>query len=652
MRATRTAPINKTELHWLLTAIACIVVVHAVHLPLWVTAVSFILGAYRYAIAHYDWPMPKSWQLMPVTFLLSGGVLLNYHTLLGRDASLSLMVVMLSLKLIETKNLRGYLFTVLIGFFLVSNLFLFNQSILTFTVSLPPLLLLIVCLILISSHGSPKPLSMLRLAGKLLLQSLPIMLILFVLFPRIPGPLWQMPQDANSGMTGLGDTIDFGNISKLTKNSSVAFRVQFKGSPPPQHSLYWRGPVLWHKEERVWSASSDAIGLATEKLTVAGQQYDYTITLEPHNRRWLLLLDMPTAAPKLGKLTHDFTAVATDNVRERIRYEATSYSDYTLAAHSLGEREKIMTLQLTEDENPRAIALGHSWLNLSAEDKINAALSRFRQAPYAYTLSPPRLGKDPIDAFLFDTKRGFCEHYATSFVYLMRAAGLPARIVTGYQGGEYNPNGNYYIVRQSDAHAWAEVWLQNKGWVRIDPTAAVAPERIEQGIDEAINERDQLPMMARGDYRLLHKAFLNWDSINNGWNQWVLGYDEKKQLDLLQKVTGKRLSLVEIAMWMGALTMLAAALTTWFIFWQQRAKLSPVGRLYLRYLNKLKKVGITPKEGEGALDLAKRAAEANPAAKQALLAIAECYNQTRYSAHKTVLTTLKTRIQQLKLTKQ
>ncbi|MES2546599.1 MAG: DUF3488 and transglutaminase-like domain-containing protein, partial [Pseudomonadota bacterium] len=522
---------------------------------------------------------------------------------------------------------------IVLAYFLVGNLFLFSQTIATFSLSILPLLLLTATLIHISYKNAHKPQSTLftlKLAGQLLLQAVPVMLILFVLFPRIPGPLWGLPQDANSGMSGLDDNLQFGKISNLTKNSTIAFRVQFKGAAPGQSQLYWRGPVLWHQEDRSWTMSSSKIGLQAESMRVFGKPIQYTMTLEPHNRLWMLMLDMPTLIPKSAKLNHDYSVIADKPVRSRIRYEATSYSQYQLGVN-LGDRERLLSLQINEGENPKTVQLAKSWHGLNATDKINTALQRYRQQAFVYTLKPPILGDNPVDEFLFNTRRGFCEHYATSFVYLMRAAGVPARIVTGYQGGEYNPNGNYYIVRQSDAHAWAEVWLAGKGWVRIDPTAAVSPERIENGISDALDETDELPLMSRRDYPWLKKAYLNWDSVNNGWNQWVLGYDDKKQLDFLKKLSGKNLNLQEMLMWMIGFITVIMALTTYFLVRQRKAKLNAPQRLYAQYLKQLKRAGLTPHNGETALDFASRAAQTLPHQQTQIMDIAQRYNVITYS---------------------
>ena len=625
-----THKLSTQQLLWLLGTLGVVLATHAQNLPIWVLVASVSFGFWRYLLDKKQWAMPRHWLLIPITLLVGLGIIYTFKGMMGRDASLALLVVMASLKLLETKTLRDYMLVIILAYFLVGNLFLFNQTIATFALSVPPLLLLTATLINISLKNPQNFKFMLTLSGKLLLQAVPVMLILFVLFPRIPGPLWGIPQDAYSGMTGLGDSLQFGNISQLTKNSSVAFRVQFKGQIPAKNQLYWRGPVLWHQDANSWLMPSKNIGLIAETLESSGAAINYTITLEPHNRLWLLLLDMPTQIPNEAKLTHDYSAVAANPVRTRIRYEATSFSSYKLGT-VLNDREKTMSLQIHDSENPRTIKLAQSWQGLSPTDKINSALQIFRTQPFIYTLNPPILGKDAVDDFLFNTKRGFCEHYATSFVYLMRAAGVPARIVTGYQGGELNPNGNYLIVRQSDAHAWAEVWLGNRGWVRVDPTAAVSPERIEQDLSAAIAETDQLPMMARGDYPLLRKAFLNWDSVNNGWNQWVLGYDDKKQLEFLKKLSGKDFSLMDLVLWMTVGIVTVMTITFLILLKNNQRKKSPAQALYAQYLNKLKGANLAPHSHEGALDFGQRAALALPNRQAAILQIAECYNLLEYS---------------------
>lgn len=619
------------HLKFLLFTLAVILALHSLNLPVWVTLTSIGFGVWRYLLERYKWPMPRVWTLISINLVIGLGLLLTFRHMFGRDASLSLLVLMCSLKLLETKTLRDYVLVIVIGYFLVGILFLFNQSITTFLLSIPPLILLTATLINISLVKPQSYQFLISLSGKLLLQAVPVMLILFVLFPRIPGPLWGIPQDTFSGMTGLGDSLQFGNISKLTQNSTIAFRVKFKGAIPANQHLYWRGPVLWHQYKREWLMPSKNIGLPQESLAVHGASLNYTITLEPHNRTWLLLLDMPTRVPKIGKMTHDYSAVSSEPIRSRIRYDASSNAEYQLGT-TLSERERVMSLQITEGENPRTLQLAKSWQSLSPTEKIQQALQMFKNEPFVYTLSPPLLGDDPVDAFLFETKKGFCEHYATSFVYLMRLAGIPARIVTGYQGGEFNPSGGYVIVRQSDAHAWAEVWLENQGWVRVDPTAAVSPQRIEQGISEALTDVEKLPIFSRRDYPLLRKVFLNFDSINNEWNQWILGYNDEKQFDFLSNLTGRNVTLQDMIIWMMSAIIFVMSVTSYFLLRKAKLARNPIQKTYQQYLNKLNAIQLQPYPYEGALDFAERTALVLPSQRDEIMQIARHYNALQYGA--------------------
>ncbi len=633
---TLSNPMHHQQLQWLLLSLAWVLALHASHLPIWISVTVILLATWRYQIETNGWKLPKLIITIPATMLAGLGIMFTFKSLFGRDASLALLVIMLGLKLMETRTTRDYMLVIVLSYFLVANTFLFSQSIATFAFTLAPLLCITATLISISHRNSPLSWQfLLKLSGSMLLQSVPVMLILFVLFPRIPGPLWGIPEDSYSSMTGLSDSLDFGNISNLTKNSSIAFRVEFKDKIPANNQLYWRGPVLWHQDGSHWLMSSQNIGLPNEKLTTFGDAIPYIITLEPHNRKWLLMLDMPNILPAnielQPTLTHDYQVVTNQNVHTRIRYSGVSHIQYRLG-DQLDKRVREMALQLNTFENPKTKALAESWVNskLSATQKVQTALNLYRDEPFIYTLSPPRLGLNSMDDFLFNTRKGFCEHYATSFVYLMRAAGVPARIVTGYQGGELNPNGHYLIVRQSDAHAWAEVWLDGQGWVRIDPTAAVSPSRIDNGIASALSDVSELPILARHDYPLLRKLYLNWDSVNNGWNQWVIGYNEQKQFELLRKLLGNNYSLQNLLLWLISSITLAMLIIAYFLLRTSRIYLDPTQKLYRKYLTKMKHASLVPRTAEGAKDFAARAALLLPAQTECIKEIGEIYNGLRY----------------------
>ncbi|MGV3581692.1 MAG: transglutaminaseTgpA domain-containing protein [Methylophilus sp.] len=642
--------LTTAHLHWLLLSLGTVLAIHAINLPIWVTVTGIGFGIWRYLLNKKHWALPKMWVLIPIILLMCLGILLYFSFSFGRDASMSLLILMCALKLLETKTLRDYMLIIAIAYFLIGSVFVFNQSVSTFLLSLLPLIVLTTTLIQTSLPQVYRGIFAFKLAGKMLLQALPLMLVLFILFPRLPGPVWGLSRDANNSMTGLNDQLELGDVGNLTKNSSVAFRVQFERNIPPSHQLYWRGPVLWQQSKNKWLVSSDHARLKQESLDIEGAAVDYTITLEPHNRLWLLMLDMPSTIPDIAKLRHDYTAIASKPVRSRIRYQVTSHPQYILSK-ALDIHERNMALKIDKNDNPKSVALANSWSHLTHEQIINQALQLFNQQAFIYTLKPPPLHQHAIDEFLFTTKKGFCEHYASSFVYLMRAAGVPARIITGYQGGELNPNGNYLIVRQSDAHAWAEVWLQDKGWVRIDPTAAVSPERIEQGIEEAVSEADELPMMVRQNYPWIKSAYLNWDYLNNGWNQWILGYDDQKQLDFLKKLSGKNLSMYDIAIGMITAIILVILITALILLRKTSPKLSPVELIYAQYLRKLRTIDLQPRLGEGAQSFAYRTADRLPEQQSIIMEIAKRYNALQYSKQPPVhlLLELEQLIQQLNI---
>jgi len=629
------------DLNWLLASFASVLVLHAAYLHNWVSLAMAGFAGWRFMIAQKAWPMPRLAILLPITFAAAIGIAVSYHGLFGRDASVALFAIMLSLKLMETHTQRDYIIVIFLAYFLTANAFLFNQSIAMGIFMVAPITLLTATLVGVNHpNGTLNWRFKTKTAGMLLVQALPLMLIFFVLFPRLQQPLWGVPQDAYSGMTGLSDNMAPGNISKLSLSGATAFRVEFHGKPPAKNQLYWRGPVLSTYDGRTWRINSysingmgnDHIQQLPEGLTLSGAENKYTVTLEPHNKQWLLMLDMPTTIPPEAMMTAELQVISKTPVRTRIRYEASSNFNYTLQAAGLSDREQRIDLQLPKNKNPKALALAESWKNLTPENIVNTALKMYREEPFGYTLSPPPLGENAMDDFLFNTRRGFCEHYASSFVYLMRAAGVPARVVTGYLGGEINPNDNYMIVRQSDAHAWAEVWLQNHGWVRIDPTGAVSPDRIELGVAESVNDSEALPLLSRRDYPLLRALYWRWDAVNNGWNQWVLGYNQERQLQLLRYITGNNFSWQDLVIALFVLVTASLLALSYFILRGQKIKRDAIQKIYDQFLNKLSKAGITRDKHEGPVDFSSRAERRLPAKAVLISKITHAYTQLRYAS--------------------
>jgi transglutaminase-like putative cysteine protease len=470
----------------------------------------------------------------------------------------------------------------------------------------------------------------LRIAGLLLLQAIPLSLILFVLFPRIQGPLWGMPQDAYA-KSGLSDTMSPGSMSKLSLSDEVAFRATFSGTAPMREQMYWRGPVLWDFDGTTWKRGQNAT-LQKPILADVGTAVDYTVTLEPHNKLWLFALDMPTNISVAADMAPDFQLLSRTPVNGRLRYNARSQLTYRANLNEPPQQMK-RALNLPRGYNPKALQLAAEWRvkNTSDEAIANTALRYFNQNAFSYTLEPPLLGTHSVDDFLFTTKQGFCEHYASSFVFLMRAAGVPARVVTGYQGGEYNELGGYYILRQADAHAWAEVWLANRGWVRVDPTAAISPARIQSGLSAALPDNAALPFMARNPPQWMRDLRFNWDAMANQWNQWVLGYDSERQFAFLTRLGMEDVTWQKMVMNMAAVMSLLVGIFTLILLRRLMVRQNdPVQAAWLKVCKKLAKVGLARAPHEGPEDYAARVIAARPQLADTMHDITTRYTDLRY----------------------
>lgn len=627
------ASLSPLNIGWLLVSLALVTAPHALRLPLWIAPLAVAFALWRLHIARHGLAMPHKTALYLLSAASTAAVYLSYGDLLGRDAGVALLVVMLALKLLETTRLRDAMLLLLLGYFLVITNFLYSQSIPTALYMLVAVLAITATMVNFHHGGSARAArNTVRVAVLLLAQAAPLMLVLFVLFPRVPAPLWGTPQQTH-GSTGLSDTMAPGSVSALSLSPATAFRVKFEDGLPPPSALYWRGPVLWHFDGRTWSAGRSESGESQARYTAKSAPIRYTVTLEPHQKPRLFALDLPASLPGQARLTDDFQIVADSAVQTRMRYQIASVLDYR-AGLSAGDAELQRALQMPERSNPRARELAAE-LRAWGDDKdiVRAALTLFREQPFFYTLSPPRLGDQPVDEFLFDTRRGFCEHFASSFVFLMRGAGVPARVVTGYQGGELNPVDNYLVVRQADAHAWAEVWLRGQGWVRVDPTAAVSPLRIEQGVAAALPENDALMLPGIGAGNWLQPARLTWDAAGNGWNQWVLGYDASRQLQVL---AGVGLGAASWRTMTIALIAIASAVTLVLgvVLLRQRRSLQrdPVISAYRKFCDKLAATGVARRDGEGPRDFATRAIVACPQDAIAIDAISKLYVEARYSA--------------------
>ena len=533
---------------------------YVTRLPWWASVLTALLLAYRVGAALERVPvLPALAQslLLLLTALTAGwGLLAAFGTLLGRDGGTAILVVLIALKAVETRTGRDLQMLALLGFFLTVTHFFYAQDTVTAVHALLSVTGLCAALTLWERPGALADLPpvgsalarfapLLRSSGGVLLRALPLAAALFVLFPRPDSPLWQMPvSGSGSSASGLSDTVNPGGISSLALSDEVAFRAQFDGTAPPADQLYWRGPVMEFFDGETWRLGGSPRQLPD--VTARGPVRTYTLTVEPHQRAWVLALDAPASLPDGTFITQNLQVIKPSRIGARTRFKLSAATAYSYGLNA-DPAWLMRNLQLPERSNPRLRDLARSWLNLPPAERVRAGLNVFRQGDFAYTLNPPTLpAVNGMDAFVFGTKRGFCEHYASAYAIMMRAAGVPARVVTGYQGAE--ANGTYQIVRQANAHAWTEVWLAGQGWLRIDPTATVSPDRIERGVSALKGA----PGLAAGQGGLLAGLSLRLDALQNLWNTWVIGYDGAQQRQLFQK-----LGLGELGDW--RLTLFGAA---------------------------------------------------------------------------------------------
>ena len=624
--------------YWLLSAAIIVLLPHVLRFPLWLTAVLAALFSWYFLLLRRAWPAPNRWLRLALTLLLAFLVFRQYGTVFGRDPGSALLAIMLALKFLELRRLRDYLLSVFMVYFLIVIGFLYSQALWLVLYLAGVFVVSTATLIRLAVPGSDTRYT-LRLAAVLMLQALPLMLAMHILFPRVQGSLWGLPQDAYAGLTGLSDTMRPGSINELSLSETVAFRAQFTGNTPARAQLYWRALILLTSDGIQWTRATEL--RRSSAYQPIGPALNYTVTLEASNKPWLPALDLPSRAPPGGRWNVGYVFEAAQPVRERVRYTLVSHPRYRTGV--LADDERRASLQLPEQLSPRIQQLAASWRAQARDDAavVAAALHHFRNEAFYYTLEPPLLGDDPMDEFLFDVRRGFCEHYAAAFVTLMRSAGIPARIVTGYQGGEFNPTGNYYIVRQSDAHAWAEVWLADAGWTRVDPTAAIAPERIEYGADglRRLLARGALLGLPADTVRGLlsltwleqtrQQTRLSWDAVNTTWQRWVLDYGRDRQQELLTRL-GLQGATPYIMVGILAAIVILLLIAYAFSGRQRVPSHDPVRRAYLDFCRKLARAGVVRAASEGAAAFEERSAALLPQSAVPIHDISNLYIRLRY----------------------
>ena len=629
-------PIAHEEHGLLIGQLALVLAPQARTLPVSVSALLVLLLGWRWLLWRRRAPLPSRLLLgicALLVMMLAGALTWQTGGSLGRDVAVAMLGAFVILKLLECRALSDATLVTQLSLYLLLTLYLSDQPfwLALYSVAIGGWVLRNWLLL---HHPEVRGrLAIWPLLGRMALIGLPWAVVLFVLFPRLEHPLWHLPQGDPVGRTGMSDTLRPGSIGELILSPEVALRADIEGPRLPASALYWRAFVLWYYDGAAWHPNEgqprygrDAPPVETSNIgDGAAPAVDYSVTMEPSQQPWLFLLDrgVGISGGVRTLMSSDGEFFAREPVDRRVRYRARS----TLGAtgETLSPLQRVRALALPPG-NPRSRELAAEWAQryASPADRVQAALRLFAAAPFAYTLKPPPLGSEQVDSFLFDTRRGFCEHYATSFVFLMRAAGVPARAVVGYQGGEYNPIGNNYIVRQADAHAWAEVWLAGRGWVRVDPTAAIAPERIESGADAVLAGSD-LESSRAHEARWLRELRWGVDGLVYSWQRWVLQYDHTRQAKLLQEL-GVTASVPQ-ALMLGLAMLSLLALVPLLRRPRER---DPLMALHGRFCRLLARHGCERAPSEGPRDFAARAVQALPQAAPAVQAFADRYVRLRY----------------------
>ena len=620
-------PLGGRDFALLVAGLAIVLAPHALRAPWWLTLLTAALVGWRLAALPNRGLLPSIWLLLAIVAGGMLGVWLEYRAIFGRTPGIMLLLLFAGLKTLESRNQRDAAALVFLTWFLAITNFLYTQSIPTALGMLAAVATSVAALVGLAAPRRALRAN-LRSAALLLGQAVPAALLLFLLFPRVQGPLWGLPPDAYSAMSGLSDSMAPGNLSQLTLSDAIAFRVDFQGKPPPRHTFYWRGPVLWDFDGRTWRLGSPMLAELPEPRN--GTRVEYSVLLEPHNRNWLFALEAAALLPPRARFLDDGQIVTVSPVRARLRYEMVSRVEADPEPKN-DSRYLHRALRLPAGFNPRARALAEGWSRSAASDLqvLEHAIEYFRKERLLYTIEPRLLGRDSVDEFLFDSREGFCEHFSSAFVFLMRAGGVPARVVTGYQGGDPNPVDGRFTVRQSDAHAWAEVFLRDRGWTRVDPTALSAPRRLDDGLARAVASADALPLILRPEMAWLRTLRYNWEALTHQWNLWVLGYNPERQREFMSWLGMRDADWLELASTLlAALGAFMLALLAWML--RRLAPPDPVQSAWHQFCRKLGARGVARAAHEGPRDYAERAAHELPAAGDPIRRIGALYIGLRY----------------------
>ncbi|MCH8477311.1 MAG: DUF3488 and transglutaminase-like domain-containing protein [Wenzhouxiangella sp.] len=626
---------------WTLAALFVAVLPHLLFMPAPVSITILALLGWRALAAWKAWRPLPGWLRLVLTLGLFALVLVAYGGMWGRRTATALLCVMLAAKLTEMYRIRDLRLVASVCFFLIATQFLFSERMIYLFYLAAGCLVATMALYQIQQIPperveridrpvAPDPRLTARAAGSMLALALPVALIMFVLFPRLSEPLWGLPEQAMDGRTGLGDFMSPGSIANLFIDDTPAFRATFEDGLPDRQYLYWRGPVLWNFDGNTWRPGYHSDRPAEQPVPITDNSIRYRIQLEPHERRWLLGLDHPvrSSLPE-SSVTSDHVLVSRHPVTGLVQYDVISTPDF-VDTPVLTSFQRRLALSLPEGRNPRTLALGAELRERYGDDRelIASVLRWFSEEAFYYNLSTAPLGRHGADEFLFDLRTGYCEYYASAFAVLMRAAGIPTRVVTGYQGGFWHESGGYLLVRQGDAHAWNEVWLEGLGWTRVDPTSAVSPLRIEQGARIVVSGGRFLM-----DWPWVRDMLNRYDRLQHIWNNWVLGFNADRQRNFLKRLGLPDLNTLSIAMLMLAgLALVIAPIFLVLLKVRETRPTSAAQRAWMNLLRRLRHRGLRKLPHETPEEFARRiAAEQQTAsAAPALLELAQLYSRVHY----------------------
>jgi transglutaminase-like putative cysteine protease len=620
-----------SSLPWTLAAGGFALAPHVVFLPVWITVAFAACAVWRYGIEKRRRSLPSGWLRACLALVCFLGVLGTYSTISGVGPGSALLAIMAALKLLETRRRRDQFVLLFIAIFLIMSSLLREQYIWSLPYLVVGILLTMTAWLRLSASAIEAPRQSFATSSRLVMYAAPIAIAMWIFFPRIATPFWAVPIDTSRGTSGLSESMSPGDISSLSLSDEVAFRVTFEEVIPAPRERYWRGLVLTLFNGRTWTSNDPFMGpRAHEQVAAIGNPVRYQITLEPTQQIWVFALDMPWS----WTLSRTFMGPQQQLARgqpidQRVAYEAVSYTDYRTEV-DLRNYARDWYVSLPDGTNPRAVTLAREMRAAVTSDRayIEAVLAKFHEEEYFYTLEPPALGSNPVDRFLFDTRQGFCEHYASAFAVLMRAANVPARIVLGYQGGEINPMGGHLIVRQSDAHAWNEVWLPSRGWFRVDPTAAVAPERIDSGIRGAMFDGTGAAWGLAAPSALLHRLTLTWDVINAKWNEWILGYGPDNQNRFMKWLGMDDPDWRKMMLTLVATVAVLTGIISLALMWRYRPP--PKDRAAVLYQRFVNKTGVLPTTGETPIAFARRAGSRSALPVDTIEFVTTSYLDARY----------------------